>query len=253
MERTMTQHENALAAYLETKQHLWSQNWLKNAASHIRTCLKLSYDLNPEELFDRLSRAKYKPYTIKTYLLAASGFEKAWKGSSTIESFMKRNAFVFRHVYQEKTKRMTEEEFKQIFASTKNPGILNLLVLLGQCGLRKEEALTAKWDDFDQKICVLKVIGKGRKVRHLPLNSKWLAPTEGPLIAAKSETSFRTFIYSTGFGFHDFRAYFATKLANDRDFNIKDVQFLLGHSSLETTQKYVRVDWEKVHRLRMKG
>lgn len=55
-----------------------------------------------------------------------------------------------------------------------------LLMLLEMSGLRREEVTTATWSDITQAVidgqrtedCVLKVLGKGRRVRNVPLNGQ---------------------------------------------------------------------------------
>jgi integrase len=239
--------------YIDSKKFLWSVNSQASARSRLRTCVLISESLDPREIFEELSRSKKHLYTIKTTLITASGFEKFLKNTNRIAEFMREYAFHFRNAYQDRTIRMTEEDFKKIVLSAPNDATHNMLVLLGYCGLRKSEALAARWEDFDPERYELQVRGKGKKIRFLPLNPRWFrgSATSG-LIADGSQNSFRKFIRQSGYSFRDFRAYFATKMVKHRELTIKDAQELLGHSSIETTQRYVRVDRERVKHVLLK-
>lgn len=242
--------------YLETKRGLWSETTVRSCRSYLKNAVVLARTLHPRELFDALKENGVSLYYIKIYMTVVSGFERFLLGTDEIKLFLRDNAFHFRNAYQEKTKRMTDEDFERILKSAPDAAVHNLLVLLGQCGLRKHEALKALWSDFDPQTNILKVLGKGGKVRHVPLSMDWLrstAPSSGISALFEGGKSPRCFIEATGFGFIDFRSYFATKVANNPELNIKDAQMLLGHSHISTTMRYIRVDQNRVHQVLMKG
>lgn len=236
---------------MATKEGLWSKYSIISSRSRINRCLQLSPKLNPVELFDLLSAQNLSLYSIKTTLITASRFERQMMKTSKIKEWLNEHAFRFRHCYRDRTRRMSAGEFGAFLMRQNSEANHNLLVLIGKCGLRKMEALNAKWDDFNERENLLVVIGKGGKQREVPLSSSWLKglPASGRPIVDQKHYLSRRFIEGTGFGFHDFRAYFATHIANHKELGIKDAQVLLGHSSLLTTQRYVRVDQDRQRRI----
>ncbi len=142
-----------------------------------------------------------------------------------------------------------------------------LLLLIYGCGLRISEALNVRGCDINRAQMSLRVIGKGRKQRDLPLLKvvtkaidKYLR--ECPHIIGANEAVFvgvrggtlRPEIFQKQIRHvrslaglpatatpHAFRHSFATHLlAQGAD--LRDIQELLGHESLSTTQRYTHID-----------
>jgi len=139
-------------------------------------------------------------------------------------------------------------------------GNLNRYLTIAFCGLigmRISEALACKPSDFDfqrKQICIK---GKGEKIRYVPISDK-VAELVIPYIAEKFcdspedpfitlvETAARQGVASAGIkagisrmiSSHDLRMTFATFIYEQTK-DIRLVQELLGHSSIETTQIYV--------------
>jgi site-specific recombinase XerD len=127
------------------------------------------------------------------------------------------------------------------------------------CGLRVTEAATLPVSAIDSANRLIKVIGKGKKERLVPLpepmieslralwrthrNPRWLFPNfrnTGPL---DRTTLCRTFwevgkrANITGATSHSLRHSYATRLYEEK-VQPRTVQILLGHSHLSTTSKY---------------
>ncbi|MGI5845807.1 MAG: tyrosine recombinase XerC [Alphaproteobacteria bacterium] len=144
-----------------------------------------------------------------------------------------------------------------------------LIVLIFGCGLRISEALSITINDISGRPQVLKIIGKGRKERLVPvIPAVWdaidkyleLCPysTDGNLfksvrglpmsarMAEKQIEKVRNFLqlpdYVTP---HALRHTFATALLAD-GIDLRSLQELLGHSSLSTTQLYTKVDMSQI-------
>lgn len=134
-----------------------------------------------------------------------------------------------------------------------------LVALLGHEGLRIGEALTLPIADIDVQKKTLRVVGKGMKVRTLPITRICFdniaaayieAVSEGrKTIIAYSDRAARIFITQLGrecgipreISSHDLRATFATLAYRESGNNIRLVQYWLGHSSIQTTQLYVGI------------
>jgi integrase/recombinase XerC len=155
-----------------------------------------------------------------------------------------------------------------------------LFTLLYGCGLRISEALALDVGDVPgaRQAAVLRVVGKGSKERMVPLLEEpagllalWLrlhpSPEPGaPLFVGArggrlnpgvAQRAMRTYRQMEGLPSHAtphaLRHSFATHLM-ESGANLREIQDLLGHASLSTTQRYTAVDatrligvWRKAH------
>jgi site-specific recombinase XerD len=148
-----------------------------------------------------------------------------------------------------------------------------LFELAYACGLRAEELVSLGLDDVDWDGEQLRVEGKGRKTRYVPVGElamaalrdyrvprerEWRAHTAresgGPLFLSKSGRRLSTSDVrrrlrkwtgrvgvAGGASPHTLRHSFATHLL-DGGADLRSIQELLGHSSVSTTQVYTRVE-----------
>jgi len=141
---------------------------------------------------------------------------------------------------------------------------LLLFELLYGCGLRISEAVGLDLDDVDRAERMIRVRGKGRREREIPLGAKAAAALEAYLAVRGLAPERALFLNHRGgrlssrgaFGIvtqysrllegdsslhpHSFRHAFATHLlAAGADLRV--IQELLGHAQLSTTQKYTQV------------
>lgn len=152
---------------------------------------------------------------------------------------------------------------KMILAAGKEEEHILLLVLMGRCGLRVQEALDIAPANFNFTNMTLKVEGKGDKDRVVPIpRDAWnLIQSFIVLSTIKRGPKSRLINYSnrgarkviTRLGLkarisrsvasHDLRMTFATD-AYERCKNIRTVQELLGHGHVTTTEAYtyIRMD-----------
>ena len=142
-----------------------------------------------------------------------------------------------------------------------------MLALMAYSGLRRSELLGLDWDDVDLARRVLRVRrAKGGRVRSVPIH-----PALAPLFASYYATrvplreqavfvgvqggrlnytqlgqSFRRYVEASGVGErkrvtpHTLRHVFASELLRGGA-NLRQVQELLGHKHLDSTQRYTRV------------
>ena len=171
---------------------------------------------------------------------------------------------------------LTEDEVTKILNAVKGDTVLKLrdkaiLEFLYSTGARVSESAQLKLDDLDLIGGVVKVKGKGRKERMLPLGEPAIVAIEkylkkrddsSPYLFVNtrgtklSDRAFRMivdkYIKKTSFALkvspHTFRHSFATHLLN-RGADLRSVQELLGHSSISTTQVYTHISIEHLKKI----
>lgn len=144
-----------------------------------------------------------------------------------------------------------------------------ILEIFYGCGLRISELHLLSQTDFDPEQATLRVIGKGRKERFVPLGAKSLKALQehlakssdkktGPLFSSvrKGRLAVRS-IYNVVIRHaaksgldrtvspHTLRHTFATHMLNGGA-DLRSIQELLGHESLGTTQKYTHVSIDRL-------
>jgi site-specific recombinase XerD len=149
-----------------------------------------------------------------------------------------------------------------------------LFELAYSCGLRAEELVSLKASDIDHDGEQLRVEGKGRKTRFLPVGeiamatvktyldrgrvalgngdgqgALFLSKTGKPLGTSDVRRRLRTWTARAGIDGgcspHALRHSFATHLL-DGGADLRSIQELLGHASVSTTQVYTRVESAKL-------
>ena len=162
---------------------------------------------------------------------------------------------------------LSEEMSRKLVAAADRPWTKALIVLLLTTGIRRSEAAAITLDDLDLEKGLLLVRGKGDMERVVPLADEAVAalraylahrvPTEsrGLFVSARGghPVHHRTIarmirsvirkaeLQGRGISPHKFRHTFATQLIR-RGVDVRTVQELLGHSSLQTTAKYLHSD-----------
>lgn len=142
-----------------------------------------------------------------------------------------------------------------------------MMVLMMRAGLRTTEAIGLKYSDIveskDKKTYFLEVLGKGNKIRRVPISKAIFEPylvylkenRIGEYLSSTSRRGLpqnRSNLYTmikarlkkegvSQFGLHIFRHHFGSSFASENG-NIKVLQQLLGHSSIKTTMIYSEID-----------
>lgn len=133
-----------------------------------------------------------------------------------------------------------------------------MIMLAAYAGLRVSEVAAVSGEAFDRTAELLHVVGKGGKPRRVPLHDELLDaaagwPTEGwwfpgrrpgeHVRAGSVSDTISDAMRSAGIEHpytpHSLRHWFGTTLV-EQGADLRTVQVLLGHSSLATTQVYVR-------------
>ena len=141
-----------------------------------------------------------------------------------------------------------------------------ILELLYGAGLRVAELVALDWEDVDLEERWLRVRGKGDKERMVPMGypaqealKDWEVSGEGPVFPGEGaermtvRTAHRVVVRAArraglaGVTPHVLRHSFATHLL-EGGANLRVVQELLGHESLVTTQRYLRITTEQLRK-----
>ncbi len=242
------------------------------------------------EKIDKKELDKIERYDIRHFMgeLLSYGYKKSSvaRKLSSIKSFfkflvgnkiLKRNPSI--SIKTPKTGRripsfLSEEEMKTLLDSMPDKTKLDLrnrtiLELLYGTGIRASELTNLNRSDVDLEQKLLRIYGKGKKERILPLGRKayeWLKKyisdvrgyNEGALLTSKSgkrltqrdlQRIVKRYITTVTtlhqMSPHTLRHTFATHLLN-RGANLRAIQELLGHESLSTTQIYTHISIEKL-------
>jgi len=167
-------------------------------------------------------------------------------------------------------KTLSVDEAHQLMEGARSTGTLSLrdqaiFELLYSSGLRVSELTGLDVGSLDLAEKLVRVLGKGRKERIVPIGSKAVAALQaylaersaatfeeplflnargGRLTARSVQRNLKTRLIKTGvlknISPHDLRHSFATHLL-DGGADLRAIQELLGHASLSTTQKYTQV------------
>lgn len=134
-------------------------------------------------------------------------------------------------------------------------GVVHVWIgLLSTTGIRISELLGLNWEDIDFKSCSLEIKGKGNKERLVYTTPEYLdlmrqaydrCPSEGRIFRY-SEREARYMLWEALKPYsrakqlspHAIRHTFATSLAK-QGVNVATIATILGHKSIETTQKYI--------------
>ncbi len=172
---------------------------------------------------------------------------------------------------------LTVDEMFRVLDGIRDPGPLvardrALLELLYSSGIRVSELVHLDWPDVDRRGGVVRVLGKGRKERIVPIGATAIAALEhyrrhwpadrrrdaeavflngrGDRLSVRSVArSVARWVARAGTrgraSPHAFRHSFATHLLNGGA-DLRAIQELLGHASLSTTQRYTHVDFARL-------
>jgi integrase/recombinase XerC len=165
-----------------------------------------------------------------------------------------------------------DEAFRLMESPVKGKGLRDraILELLYSSGMRVGELVGLNLNQLDLDLGVVKVMGKGRKERIVPIGSKAIKALKAyletrrmmdgrdPLFVNPRGSRFTTRSvgrlmkkYTEASGIfrkispHSLRHTFATHLL-DAGADIREIQEMLGHSSLSTTQRYIHLSLGKL-------
>lgn len=152
------------------------------------------------------------------------------------------------------------QALKEAINESENTQLQHIVVLLLLTGCRKRELLDAKWEHFDIERRIWRIpTSKSGKLRNVPISDTVVDVLEKVprfegcpylLPNPKTHRPFNTIYYSWNTArnraempdlrMHDLRHSFASFLVNAGR-SLYEVQFILGHSQLKTTQRYAHL------------
>lgn len=144
----------------------------------------------------------------------------------------------------------TPEEYDSILAVCKKRKVKDLIITLGNTGLRATEMAELGWDNINEDMTLITIIGKGRKRRVIPINSavrkcllRYPRKPETPIQFSKSRRAQYKLmcrlcqkVSIERAGPHALRHYFATQLLS-AGVSLTKVSRILGHHSTDFTER----------------
>ncbi len=167
---------------------------------------------------------------------------------------------------------LTKDEMSKLISAATNPKHRLLVELMYSSGLRVSEVVNMKIDDLDLNERMGKVIaGKGKKDRHIILSEALCEHLEDYLVERDDNNPYVFNIRETHITVrqaqrvvkslalkagikkrvfcHALRSSFATHLLESGT-DIRIIQELLGHSNLQTTERYTKVSTEQLKKVK---
>ena len=165
----------------------------------------------------------------------------------------------------------TKDEMAALLRAARGHDERAALLALATSGLRRSELLSLKWEDVDLQNRRMRIRGKGDKDREVLIFEDLLAelyalraehelPQSGPVLRGRQgrplqmstlnrwlQCWLRRADIKAHYTLHSLRR-FAAKSWLDLGHNIRQVQLLLGHESLETTILYLNYSFEEIQR-----
>lgn len=218
-------------------------------------------DFTEDELATFLAQEHLSPGTRATYIYALRSWHKWLVRAGRREDDP--TIFIDSPRVPEVTHRPVVNAHLRKLLATRMKRKTRAMILLGAYeGLRAHEIAKVRGEDFDHESGSLAVLGKGGKLRHLPVHDlvgelALTMPARGwwfPAGGARAEQMSQPILANSVSGVigramdragvpgsaHSLRRWFATTLL-DEGVDVRVIQQLLGHASLATTQRYLLV------------
>jgi integrase/recombinase XerD len=262
----------------KTSQYLslghYSPHTVRNYLSELRYLFVYYCDVSPQDLTEDMIM-EYLVYLAKTLQCSRVKCRMAAQSISFFCRHVLRRPYVIPSVVYPRTASklpavMSAEEIKLLIDTVKNIKHRTIIMLLYSSGLRVSEISHLKITDIDSKSMRIKVVqGKGSKDRYTLLSQQVLVELRAYYIIYKPKEylfngsgpgrplSVRSIehlvqkaliqlgLESKNYTVHTIRHSFATHLV-DNGTDLHTVKELLGHSSLQTTMRYMHLTTKRI-------
>jgi integrase/recombinase XerD len=262
----------------KTSQYLspghYSPHTVRNYLSELRYLFVYYCDVSAEDLTEDMIM-EYLVYLAKTLQCSRVKCRMAAQSISFFCRHVLRRPYVIPSVVYPRTASklpgvMSAEEIKSLIDTVKNIKHRTIIMLLYSSGLRVSEISHLKITDIDSKSMRIKVVqGKGSKDRYTLLSQQVLVELRAYYIIYKpkeylfngegigrpiSVRSIQRLVQkaliqlgldSKNYTVHTIRHSFATHLV-DNGTDLHTVKELLGHSSLQTTMRYMHLTTKRI-------
>ncbi len=278
----MLRYIDKFISYLEIEKN-YSNHTLLNYKIDLEDFLEFVDDVDIDKIdylflrkfFAELRARKYKPRTLSRKLSSLRSFFSFLHR----EGHIKKNPAVLLmspKLDKPLPKFLSEEDMLQLIKTPRCDGIPGkrdraIIETLYSAGLRVSELVSLNLDSVDLIGNIIKVAGKGKKERLVPIGEKaveaihdylnhrkiqsnvlFLNKSKTRLSARSVRNILNKHIYATSVLInvspHVLRHSFATHLLN-RGADLRSVQELLGHMSLSTTQIYTHVTTDRLKKV----
>jgi site-specific recombinase XerD len=262
----------------KTSQYLspghYSPHTVRNYLSELRYLFVYYCDVSPEDLTEDMIM-EYLVYLAKTLQCSRVKCRMAAQSISFFCRHVLRRPYVIPSVVYPRTASklpavMSAEEIKSLIDTVKNIKHRTIIMLLYSSGLRVSEISHLKITDIDSKSMRIKVVqGKGSKDRYTLLSQQVLVELRAYYIIYKpkeylfngsgpgrplsvgsiqhlvQKALIQLGLESKNYTVHTIRHSFATHLV-DNGTDLHTVKELLGHSSLQTTMRYMHLTTKRI-------
>lgn len=268
---TITAYKTDLTSFQSYLQQQYETTLLKAEAIHVRSWLAFlrEQSISPRSVNRKLSTLKsFYNYVVKTNALNAS----PCVGINSLQT------------EQKLPESIEEEQLQQLIASLPKSNFPEhrdrlMLQLLYATGMRRAELVELLPSDVDSTTNEIKLIGKGKKVRFVPISpalqneiesykekrtAEFEVCDQQLFVTDKGKKLYDKFIYSCITRLlsmattklrkspHALRHSFATHLLNNGA-DLLSIKELLGHASLQATQVYTHTNIEELKKIYKKS
>lgn len=238
-----------------------SVNTVRGYTSDLMEFLKATGEVSHEEYEElaqawlNLNRAKMSPKTTARRLTSLRGFAKFAGWGPVLEEYIAPTpGKTIPHPIPEGA-----DGLRRMIECSKNFEQAAIVALGGFVGCRISESLSLRTTDFDIHSMQVTIRGKGDKTRTVPVSPEAWVNIQSAWVLAHNKQDHQVVSYKDRFArqivtnlgkraglrrpikSHDLRATFATAALEAAGGNVRVVQELLGHSSVETTEIYTGI------------
>jgi integrase/recombinase XerD len=243
-------------------------DWLADTYNLVPEISMIDYKVIEEYLYYLKTERNYADASRKRHLHSISSFMKYLKREGLVNENPAEKVAPFK-VVKKIREPLSEKEINELLCHASS-FTKTLISTLYYSGARISEVCNLKISDINFESKVIRLFGKGRKQRSVPLHPNLETELETYLEKTRPETD-NDYLFATNktgrlspayarmlinrltkdlgwkkhISCHTFRHSFGTNLLKN-GVNLYNIQKLLGHNSLRTTEVYLHIDGEEL-------